>query len=497
VEIKVKNNMGGVDNESLTIHWHGIHQRGTPYSDGVSVLTQCAIPAGKEMKYSFTAYPSGTHFWHSHMPGQAANGISGALIVRKTDDPYLSTLESGDDFVLLVTDWFNITGQEMLKKVIDKDVEGDVWSDAPFQSALVNGHGGSVTELIPSDGGPPVSYDGNAIFRVMKGQFYRFRIINSGSAFAFRISIDRHRFKVIAVDGGLVLPKQGNGFVDSIVLQVGERCDILLKTAQGNMTHNNFYIRAKTLQDTDASSPHEVRAVLRYPIDGQREDIRFWGATTTTTTIIPTTRVDPVEFDLMNVKMDPASDVIQSGTPFSPVAAHYNMLMTGASESPYHWGVNNIYFRKPDIPGPLLGQNVTALQASGAVQSHTQLFKLKGNEVVELFVDNPTVMWHPFHLHGHYFAVMALGDETTLPPEEPVTNNTNPVYKDTLAVPPMGWAIIRFYTDNPGAWFFHCHIEYHLGEDNTLPLPSLTTTHHNTTTNHSNSYRDGDGGFIY
>ena len=96
-------------------------------------------------------------------------------------------------------------------------------------------------------------------------------------------------------------------------------------------------------------------------------------------------------------------------------------------------------------------------------------------------------MWHPFHLHGHYFAVMALGDETTLPPEEPVTNNTNPVYKDTLAVPPMGWAIIRFYTDNPGAWFFHCHIEYHLGEDTSLPSQHNTTQ----TTNRPNLIETG------
>lgn len=31
------------ESHSVTIHWHGIHQRGTPYSDGASQITQCAL----------------------------------------------------------------------------------------------------------------------------------------------------------------------------------------------------------------------------------------------------------------------------------------------------------------------------------------------------------------------------------------------------------------------------------------------------------------------
>ena len=28
----------------------------------------------------------------------------------------------------------------------------------------------------------------------------------------------------------------------------------------------------------------------------------------------------------------------------------------------------------------------------------------------------------------------------------------------------------RFYTDNPGAWFFHCHIDWHLSAGLALPV---------------------------
>lgn len=31
--------------EGTSIHWHGLTQRGTPYMDGVSMVTQCPISA--------------------------------------------------------------------------------------------------------------------------------------------------------------------------------------------------------------------------------------------------------------------------------------------------------------------------------------------------------------------------------------------------------------------------------------------------------------------
>ena len=43
VVVDVVNELGS---DSTTVHWHGIHQRGTPFMDGVPFLTQCPIPAG-------------------------------------------------------------------------------------------------------------------------------------------------------------------------------------------------------------------------------------------------------------------------------------------------------------------------------------------------------------------------------------------------------------------------------------------------------------------
>ena len=45
---------------------------------------------------------------------------------------------------------------------------------------------------------------------------------------------------------------------------------------------------------------------------------------------------------------------------------------------------------------------------------------------------------------------------------EIVRNYDNPPIKDTFVPPRGGYAVIQFVADNPGWWFFHCHIESHV-----------------------------------
>ncbi|GFR72293.1 L-ascorbate oxidase, partial [Elysia marginata] len=49
IEVVVDNRMEL--GEGTTIHWHGIRQKGTPYMDGVSMITQCPITKWSKMKY--------------------------------------------------------------------------------------------------------------------------------------------------------------------------------------------------------------------------------------------------------------------------------------------------------------------------------------------------------------------------------------------------------------------------------------------------------------
>ena len=37
--------------DSATIHWHGLNQRNTQWSDGAPYITQCPIPPGTSFTY--------------------------------------------------------------------------------------------------------------------------------------------------------------------------------------------------------------------------------------------------------------------------------------------------------------------------------------------------------------------------------------------------------------------------------------------------------------
>ena len=60
--------------EGITIHWHGIHQRGTPWMDGVASLSHIPIVLGRHFQYKFNVTPAGTH---SHLGAQRTDGLFG------------------------------------------------------------------------------------------------------------------------------------------------------------------------------------------------------------------------------------------------------------------------------------------------------------------------------------------------------------------------------------------------------------------------------------
>ena len=49
----VVNAYNGLGNQSTSLHWHGIHQRGTNHMDGSSGATQCPIAPGSSFTYEW------------------------------------------------------------------------------------------------------------------------------------------------------------------------------------------------------------------------------------------------------------------------------------------------------------------------------------------------------------------------------------------------------------------------------------------------------------
>jgi len=88
--------------EPTTVHWHGIILPNG--MDGVSALTQRAIPPGETWVYEFDLRQSGTFMYHSHYDEmtQIALGCVGMIVVhpRRPQGPQVDR-----DFVLMSHEW--------------------------------------------------------------------------------------------------------------------------------------------------------------------------------------------------------------------------------------------------------------------------------------------------------------------------------------------------------------------------------------------------------
>lgn len=63
------------------VHFHGIVQGKSPWSDGVPGVTQRAIRPGASFRYQWTADEAGVYFYHAHERGQIMDGLYGAIVV--------------------------------------------------------------------------------------------------------------------------------------------------------------------------------------------------------------------------------------------------------------------------------------------------------------------------------------------------------------------------------------------------------------------------------
>ncbi len=85
----------------------------------------------------------------------------------------------------------------------------------------------------------------------------------------------------------------------------------------------------------------------------------------------------------------------------------------------------------------------------------TPLKVRKGERVRLRLINAGTTAFHPIHLHGHQFKVVAT-DGNPVPFGLELTKNT-------ITVMPGETYDIEFVADNPGVWVLHCHELHHAG----------------------------------
>ena len=284
-----------LSSEGVTIHWHGIHQKDTPWMDGVAAVSQAPIVPGGRFRYIFVANPPGTHWYHSHLGAQRTDGLFGALIVHEGKEELQDIIaDIHDDLpdnrsfmdlpeihTMTLLDWQREASIDLFVKIHSTlgfypqndptrvpqqndslyfpravSTDGIEVGPVPYWSGLINGRG----RYSPND------YGNLSVFNVQQSMSYRFRLIGAQSLYAYKFEIEDHKLRIIATDGQIV---HLSGPVDYIIVHSGERYDFILDTkASIPNGAGNYWIRAETLEDgtTDGRQVHSAEAVLHYTV---------------------------------------------------------------------------------------------------------------------------------------------------------------------------------------------------------------------------------------
>jgi len=114
--------------EGVSIHWHGVDLPNA--EDGVSGVTQDAVPPGGSYVYRFRINEPGTYWYHSHQhsAGEVERGLYGALVVTPPEPQY------GVDVVALA----HTIAARALLGASDREQRRHVATGTPVRLRLVN-----------------------------------------------------------------------------------------------------------------------------------------------------------------------------------------------------------------------------------------------------------------------------------------------------------------------------------------------------------------------
>ncbi|KZV63517.1 multicopper oxidase [Peniophora sp. CONT] len=393
-----------------SIHWHGLFQHTTNHADGVAFVTQCPLIPKESFLHQFSVPgQAGTFWYHSHYKTQYCDGLRGPLVIYDPYDPQAHLYDvDNEDTVITLADWYHYLSNQ-----------APPGGQSP-NTTLINGHGryagGPLTDL--------------AIVNVYAGKRYRFRLISISCDTYFTFSIDNHKFSVIEVDGTAHQPL----LIDSLDILAAQRYSLVMAADQ---PVDNYWIRAAPSNIAPGFVNGTNSAILRYA-----------GANASDPTSTSTLSQKLSEQDL-----HPLTNAAAPGDP-TPGGADINIELD-VTLANFVFAINGVPYSSPEIPVLLQilnGAPAASLMPNGSVYS------LAPNKTVEIVIPGGVSAGpHPIHLHGHVFSVVRSAGNSTY-------NYVNPPQRDVVSIGtlPTDRTTIRFTTDNPGPWFLHCHIDWHL-----------------------------------
>ncbi|KAK4249289.1 multicopper oxidase [Corynascus novoguineensis] len=415
VVINLNNKLG---NQTTGLHFHGINQLQTANMDGPSGVTQCTIPPDTAVKYQFTVDAPGTYWYHSHNMGQYPDGLRGPLIVQDPNDPYKGAYD--EEHILAVSDCITAV-RNMLTP-----------SNTLFQPPIPD-------NLTVNEGqGLRINFT--------KGKTYRIRMLNFAAFGAAMVHFDSHTMNIIMNDGAYI--KKQDAY--QLRLAPAQRYDVLLSPNDSDNGNYPFLVSLDINRDWTNSSaemtwPHNYTGYLvmdeSQPLD-RRDVVDRW---------------QPID----DAQFQPYDGAAAYSSYQKLIKLDFNFCFdeNGYPRSCF----NNLTYIGQQVPTLYSAATTGESNTNPVVYGQVNPFIVNYDDTVQIVVNNIDVASHPFHLHGHHFQVLYRGasgaGNWTGRDENYVAN---PPVRDTVAVMPNSFVVLRFRATNPGVWLFHCHIEWHV-----------------------------------
>lgn len=378
VRIRFTNNLS----QPTNLHYHGLHIPVTGNADNVFLNIQ----PKETFKYEFTIpqnHRASTFWYHPHVHGLVAEqlfgGLAGLFVVRGDLDDIPEIKAAKEEFLLLQD--FALDG------------EGKMMSETHM--SIMAGRQG---DLITVNGKP------NPTFSIPTNGLLRWRIVNASPSRFYRLSLENHRFYLIATDGGgLAEPIELN----ELLLAPGERIEVLIKADK---------------------EPGRYR-LLNLPYD--RGGMGMMGGR-----------------GMMSVDNDAPTILatVNYDSPVKPIPLPKKLLSVPVlpkSKQVRRFELNH---------GMAPGQGMVFLINGKPYDPNHMDTQVKLNTIEDWEIVNTGVMDHPFHIHANQFQVVSRDGKP-----EPYR-----AWKDTVLVQRGETVLIRIpFRDFAGKTVYHCHILDH------------------------------------
>lgn len=491
--------------ESNVIHFHGIHQIGTPWYDGAAYVTNCPVVFATPVILNFTVNRAGTFWYHSHLGSSRMEGTYGALIVHSTSTVQPEPFQYDDEIPIILADWYHKSVSD-----IEKGLESNkfVWS-GNGNSVLISGEGECIECPYRYPSEIPVNNEHclgkRKNFLVEPGKTYLLRLINAASMAYYTFAIAEHNLTVVGADASFTQQSE----LQSVEVGPGQRLSVLVTTDRHAAPLSSgdvftYMIRVQSEWRGNDTTPSGIgyahwsyasTNTITEAEEAGTEDItinedvfaiqssyisRDWDEWTQVLRQYPsadgdenTCPPDSAVTDTVMMEIQQQYVSVATGHGLEPPLRY-----AGVAGTRLGWTlVNNSVQLMSSTPHLLERYFDTTVDGKDYDNDGTPPIRVELGSVVDIVIQNSVANnsvceQHPWHLHGHDFFVVGQGSGKFDPEVSPTTYNlTYPPMVDTIVgyptryanrrsdplphekgvwMEPCGWITLRFRADNPG-----------------------------------------------